>query len=98
MFKFPPLRSTNYSEILILILSFLLYGCKKEETAQNQEVTAAQEKEEEITQEVIETQQVPEYHPECEISFDYENFFEISQKGLDLDYPHFSFTYAMSGR
>jgi hypothetical protein len=72
----------------------------EEELAENKDREAIEEPQKEAEEVIKEPKEEEpeeiklEYYPECEISFEYENFFEISQKGLDLGYPYFSFTFA----
>ncbi|MEE8324620.1 MAG: hypothetical protein V3R31_03100, partial [Candidatus Humimicrobiaceae bacterium] len=89
-----------YILIAILIFSFLLYGCKQTDASESEETLKEteekiQDQSEDNTEEADEEPEEIqiEYYPECEVSFDEGNVFEISQEGLDQGYPHFTFAY-----
>jgi len=86
-------RKVLYIIVAILIISFLLYGCKQadtsglEERIKELEEEAALNQSEDIVEEAPEEELEEirlEYYPECEVSFDKGNIFEIGQEGLDL--------------
>jgi hypothetical protein len=84
------------------IIPFPLLNQESTETDSAEETETAvgdsntQEEPQEEAQEP--TQEEPEeilleYYPECDLSFDEGNTFEISQEAQDLGYPHFTFAY-----
>ena len=80
--------------LFTVIILWLYPGGGKEPVAnavENIEETA-RDIAEELPEEELEEIKL-EYYPECEVSFEDGNIFEISQEGLDLGYPQFTFAY-----
>lgn len=98
--KLPIILGTTIPIGIIIIIAALiftgiipLFDWELPFTEEEEQTTTVSDKEvSEAAEEEPEEIQL-EYYPECEVSFEEGNTFEISQEGLDQGYPQFSFVY-----